>query len=151
MKRIYLPFDSGIAPLESSVGLRFRSFIRMSDATHLPAASEAVELLEPLAVLGAVSDPVRYALLREVAGSGVPLTVNELADRVGHNPENISKHLLVLRKARVLRVVSPPGADGRCLHHEIPSFFRRNDAAGAAIVDFGAVMLRFGGERKVES
>lgn len=119
----------------------------MSEPTTNPAsiaaAPEAVMLLEPEAVLAAMSDPARYALLRVLAHSG-PLSVNDLAAKLNRPADGISKHLRVLRDARMLRAVTPPDTDGRKQYHEVPALFRARDAAGKPVLDFGAVVLRFG-------
>ena len=107
------------------------------------AAPEATALLDPITVLVAVADPVRYAILHELA-RGTPLPVNELARRVGRAPDATSKHLRVLRDARMLNLVRPAGEDGRKQIHELPALFRTRDAAGKPVVDFGVVVLRFG-------
>ena len=114
--------------------------------TPLPvpaAAPEATALLEPRQGLAAASDPVRHGLLRELAG-GAPLPVYELAKRLGRPPDLISKHLRVLRDARLVRAVAPADGDGRKQFHEVPALFRTRDAAGRLALDFGAVLLRFG-------
>jgi DNA-binding transcriptional ArsR family regulator len=107
------------------------------------AAPEATALLDPITVLMAVADPVRYAILRELA-RGTPLPVKELARRVGRAPDATSKHLRVLRDARILSIVRSAGEDGRKQIHELPALFRSRDAAGKPLADLGAVVLRFG-------
>ena len=54
----------------------------------------------------------------------------------------MSKHLRFLREARIVRLVTPPGVDGRKQFYEVPSLFRARDAAGKSVLDFGAIMLR---------
>ena len=98
--------------------------------------------LEPLKVLGAVSDPVRYGILQRLAGGAV-LSVTELAASLGRAPDVISKHLRVLREARLIMPAAPPDGDGRKQFHQVPSVFGANDAAGRPVLDFGAVVLRF--------
>ena len=92
-------------------------------------------------MLAAVADPVRHALLRAVAKRG-PSSVTDLADELGRNADAISKHLRVLREARVLLTVNPAGADARKQFHDVAAPFRGRDAAGKQILDFGAVILR---------
>jgi DNA-binding transcriptional ArsR family regulator len=114
----------------------------MSQPTTLPVAPDSVKLLEPSAVLRAVSDAMRHALLR-VLLDGRPQSVNELAARFNRPPDGISKHLRVLRDARLIRAVAPPpGSDGRKQYHELPPLFRSRDSAGKTILDFGTVLLR---------
>ena len=113
-------------------------------ASNVPAAApDATALLEPRKVLAAASDPVRWGILRELA-AGPPLPVNELAARLGRTPDLMSKHLRVLRDARLLVAVEPADGDGRKQFHAVPAPFRTRDAAGRVALDFGAVLLRFG-------
>ncbi len=112
-------------------------------SADVPAAPEATALLEARKVLAAASDPVRYGILRELA-AGVPLPVNVLASRLGQWPDSISKHLRVLREARLIMAVASADGDGRKQFHEVPALFRTRDAAGVLTLDFGAVLLRFG-------
>ncbi len=107
----------------------------------LPAAPDAAALLNPLKVLGAASDPARFGILRELAG-GQALSVIELAARLGRTPDLISKHLKVLREARMLMAVASPDGDGRKQFHEVPAPFRVRDASGRKALDFGTVMIR---------
>lgn len=113
----------------------------MPPVTPIPAAPAVVDLLEERAVIAAVADPTRCALLRLFA-DGAPHSVSDLADRLGRGVDSISRHLAVLRDARMLRVVNPPGADGRKQFHQLPAAFLSQDAAGKTILDFGAILLR---------
>jgi len=113
----------------------------MSDTALLPAAPESVSVLEPDAVLPAVSDSVRHALLCLLA-DGRPRSVNDLAARLHRSPDAISKHLRVLRNARLIRGVTPAGSDGRKQFHELPALFRSRDNAGKTVLDFGTVLVR---------
>jgi DNA-binding transcriptional ArsR family regulator len=114
----------------------------MADSPPLPAAPDAVTLLEAEAVLFAISDPARYSLLRALADTG-PQSVNTLAAKLARPADGISKHLRVLRDARLVRAVTPPDTDGRKQYHEIPALFRSRDAAGKVLLDFGSIVLRF--------
>ncbi|MBE2215876.1 MAG: helix-turn-helix transcriptional regulator [Opitutaceae bacterium] len=114
-----------------------------SSSASIGGAPEVASLLEPAAVLAALCDPVRYSILRALADSE-PVSVRDLAKRVGRAPDAVAKHLRVLRGARLVRLVSVPGADGRCQFHELPALFRARDGAGRPVLDFGAVVLRLG-------
>jgi predicted transcriptional regulator len=113
----------------------------MSNAPKVAAAPEVVSLLEMGAVFSAVCDPVRQALLRVLA-DGAPCSVKDLAAKLRRPPDGISKHLRILRHARLIRTVTLPGSDGRKQFHEFPAMFRSRDAAGKTVLDFGAVLLR---------
>ena len=117
------------------------SMSESSAPSPIAAAPDATALLDARKVLAAVADPARFAILRELA-AGTPLSVNDLAGRTGRAPDLMSKHLRVLREARLIIAVEPPGADGRRQFHEIPAPFRTRDAAGRTVLDFGAVVLR---------
>ncbi len=107
----------------------------------VPAAPDASVLLDPLKVLGAAGDPARFGILRELAG-GQALSVMELAARLKRTPDLISKHLKVLREARMLITAASPDGDGRKQFHEVPAPFRSRDAAGRPVLDFGTVLIR---------
>ena len=70
-----------------------------------PAATGASEAprLPFVAVTKALGDPLRWALLREMA-SGEPAMVVELARRVRKPASLVSKHLAVLRKAGLVDI-----------------------------------------------
>jgi len=117
------------------------SMSESSAPNPIAAAPDATALLDARKVIATAADAARFAILRELA-AGVPLSVNDLAERTGRAPDLISKHLRVLRDARLIIAVEPPGADGRKQFHEIPAPFRTRDAAGRTVLDFGAVVLR---------
>ena len=116
----------------------------MSDVspTPLSSAPEATVLLEARKVLGAVSEPVRCGILRLLAGGAV-LSVNDLAAALGRGADVVSKHLRVLREARLIMPADSPDGDGRKQCHVIPPVFRVKDAAGRDVIDYGTVLLRF--------
>ncbi len=101
-----------------------------------PAAANPVKLLI------AIADPVRWAVLRELAG-GEALSVLELAGRLRKSDNLVSKHLRWLREAGAVAVVAVPGADGRKSSHAVPATFLRKDANGKAEIDYGVCVLRF--------
>ena len=93
-------------------------------------------------LLWAVGDPVRWAVLRELL-AGQPLTVQELAARTRNNPNPMGKHLKILLDAGAVTVVTPPDTDGRKTHYTVPEKFRRTDADGQPVIDYGVCVLRF--------
>jgi len=113
----------------------------MPETPAVPAAPEATTLLDAKAVLSAARDPARFALLRILA-DGAPRSVGELAARLDRAEDNISKHLRVLRNARMIRPARPEGSDGRMQYYEVPALFRTRDGAGKAALDFGVVVVR---------
>jgi len=96
----------------------------------------------PVKLLAAIADPVRWALMRELAG-GESLSVLELAGRLRKDSNLVSKHLRWLREAGAVAVVAVPGADGRKSSHAVPAAFLRKDANGKPEIDYGVCVLRF--------
>lgn len=122
----------------------------MSDTTPapaLPAAPEAVNLLETDAVLVALAHPLRHRLVCSLAHNN-RASVNSLAERLREPPDVISKHLRILREARLLRAVAIPGEDGRRHFYEVSALFRSQDTAGNLVLDFGAVLVRVEAPRR---
>ena len=89
----------------------------------------------------ALADPTRRAILSRLTHGEASGT--ELARPFSISVPAISKHLRVLRTARLLILVAPPDGDGRKQHHQVPAPFRTRDATGKTALDFGAVVLRF--------
>ncbi|MCX6854992.1 MAG: ArsR family transcriptional regulator [Verrucomicrobia bacterium] len=115
------------------------------DPNQVPisAPSDATVLLDPVTVLAAASDAARFGMLKAMAG-GAQMSVTELSARLGKAPDLVSKHLKLLREARMLMPVASPDGDGRKQFHEIPAPFRKRDAAGHVLLDFGTVLIRCG-------
>ncbi len=107
----------------------------------ISAPSDATVLLDPVTVLAAASDAARFGMLKAMAG-GAQMSVTELSARLGKAPDLVSKHLKLLREARMLMPVASPDGDGRKQFHEIPAPFRKRDAAGHVLLDFGTVLIR---------
>jgi hypothetical protein len=85
-------------------------FERMTDAISQPAAAVAIpqDFFNRAAdFLWALSDPVRWAVLRELAG-GKSFSVLELPALVKRSPDLTSKHLKTLREAGAVAVVASP-------------------------------------------
>lgn len=117
----------------------------MADDVSQPAAGVSVPqdfFSHPTDFLWAVSDPARWAALRELAG-GNSLSVLELATIAGRSPDLMSKHLKALREAGAVAAVASPDGDGRKQHYVVPERFRRTDESGKAMIDYGVCALRF--------
>lgn len=67
------------------------------------------------------------------------------AVRLGRDPDLISKHLRVLREARVIERVRPPGTDGRQRYHQVPPGTLRTLPDGTREVDWQVAVARFRG------
>jgi DNA-binding transcriptional ArsR family regulator len=106
--------------------------IMMHALTKPKLGPENVPHLAVAPLVQAVGDPLRWAILAELA-DGEPLMVKEIAERVRRKPSIVSKHLAVLRAAGA--VVS-----GRGRLYQIPPHFRV--APDQRHVDFGHCLLR---------
>lgn len=125
----------------------------MSDDIHninLPGEPEPVipeklprtESNPAVALLLAVAHPERWAILRELA-AGLPLSVQELAQRVGCTPNQTSKHMTALRTAGAVVTVERAGEDGRKQFYSIAEEYRRPSLEGKREIDYGSLGLRF--------
>ena len=122
----------------------------MSD--HVPQTPPAVSATtnsippefasDPVKLLAAIADPIRWAVLRELAG-GESLSVLDLAGRLRQTPNLVSKHLRWLREAGAVAVVAVPGGDARKSNHLVPEKFRRKGTTGKPEIDYGLCALRF--------
>jgi DNA-binding transcriptional ArsR family regulator len=83
-------------------------------------------------ILGAISNPVRWNLLRELA-SGESLMVTELAERLGQSVDTTSKHMAILRKAGI-------AIPGRGRLYQVPPQFLTDKTE--RVLDFGYCLLR---------
>jgi DNA-binding transcriptional ArsR family regulator len=97
---------------------------------------------DPVKLLIAIADPIRWAVLRELA-AGPPRSVLELAARVRHSDNLVSKHLHWLREAGAVVVLPMPGTDQRISHYGIPPEYLHQNAAGKMEIDYGVCVLRF--------
>jgi DNA-binding transcriptional ArsR family regulator len=117
----------------------------MSDAIPEPAAAVSIPqdfFSNPTDLIWALSDPIRWAVLRELAG-GKSFSVLELSVLVKRSPDLTSKHLKHLREAGAVEVVAAPDGDGRKSHYIVPEKFRRLDESGKPMIDYGVCALRF--------
>ena len=102
----------------------------------------ATGLPDPVKLLWALGDRVRYGIVRELA-SGEALNVQTLALRLKEDPDLISKHLRVLREAGAILRVRPPDTDGRQQFHEVPAGTLRTLPDGRREVDWQVAVARF--------
>jgi DNA-binding transcriptional ArsR family regulator len=113
-----------------------------SNPTNAPSGLAQDFFANPSKLLSVLADPARWVVLRELAG-GQSLTVRELAAKAGRTPNQMGKHLTVLRKAGVVELMASPDGDGRKQVHRVPEIFRRVDEAGRVTLDLGVCVLRF--------
>ncbi|MGD0536876.1 MAG: helix-turn-helix domain-containing protein [Verrucomicrobiota bacterium] len=117
------------------------SFSKASSvAGGLPAAPSIV-FDNPVKLLHATAEPLRWAILGELA-TGQPLSVQELGTRLQRRPNLVSKHLRVLREAGAVVVVPALDDDGRKQFYAVPEEFRHVDDSGRPVLDYGVCALR---------
>lgn len=100
--------------------------------------SKLVPTLDPVAVLFALGSPVRWPMVRLLAG-GQPMTATQVAAAFERDFDAIAKHLRVMRDAGVLE--SCCGEDRRLQFFYIPAAFRREPD----VLDFGFCRIRLPG------
>jgi DNA-binding transcriptional ArsR family regulator len=122
----------------------FTLFDAMSDQTASPESNVVISPFAPEAVglHAALGDGVRLGIVRELA-AGTALNVQMLATRLDRDPDLISKHLRVLREARAIERVRPPGSDGRQQFHQLPPGTLRTLPDGTHEVDWQVAVARF--------
>jgi DNA-binding transcriptional ArsR family regulator len=96
----------------------------------------------PELLLAAMADPMRYAVLRELADGSHP-PVLALAKKLGCHPDQMGRHLQRLRKAGLVIEVRAEGTDKRSRYYQVPKEFRSTLPDGQRVLDFGSVVLRF--------
>lgn len=101
-----------------------------------------VEFADPVRLLEAIADPVRYEVLKDLA-SGSYYTPSDLAKRHRVAVDNMSKHLRVLRARGAVHLVRPEKADGRAQYYQIPQRFRQTTDTGRPLLDYGVCVIRF--------
>ena len=117
----------------------------MPGMTAAPVVAPVVRpaMGSPLVVLDAITDPMRYAVLRELADGSYPPVIS-LAKKLGCHPDQMGRHLQRMKKAGLLIRVNPGDeADQRAKYYQIPAAFRSSQPDGTQVLDFGCVMLRF--------
>ncbi len=118
-----------------------------SPANEIPVTPAAAPVSRavgaPLVVLRAITDPMRHAVLRELADGSYP-SVMVLAKRLDCHPDMMGRHLQRLKKAGlVIRVNPGEQADQRSKYYQIPTEFRSTLPDGQRVLDFGSCTLRF--------
>ena len=90
-----------------------------------------------LNVLRALADPTRLRLVKVLLEG--PAGVNDLADRLGITQYNASRHLKVLRQAKIVEVK----AQGTRREQSIASEHRERIAEQGNVLDIGCCAFRF--------
>lgn len=107
------------------------------------AAPVKRQLGAALIILRAMTDPVRHAVLRELADGSYP-SVMVLAKKLDCHPDMMGRHLQRLKQAGLVVRVNPgEEADQRSKYYQIPAEFRSAQPDGTRVLDFGSVVLRF--------
>ena len=115
----------------------------VTPATGTTAGALTGPFTDPSKLLPAVGDPARWIVLRELA-YGPPLALTELARLAQRTPNQMGKHMAVLKKLGVVWSAAPPDGDRRKQAFVLRESFRRTDAEGRLMLDFGCCLLRFG-------
>jgi predicted transcriptional regulator len=89
------------------------------------------------AFFSALGNPMRWELVKIMA-TGKALSASEAAKAVGRDFDGVSKHLRILRRARV--VASRRAEDGRLKLYYIPESIRRMDG----VLDYGFCVIKVG-------
>ena len=92
--------------------------------------------MDPVTLLTALANPVRWCAMQMMA-DGTPLTIDQLARKVGKHPDGIGKHLILMRNAGVIEWTL--GKDTRVNLYRIPQRFLRENR----VVDFGFARFQF--------
>ncbi|MBL9116099.1 MAG: helix-turn-helix transcriptional regulator [Verrucomicrobiaceae bacterium] len=116
----------------------------ISPAASAPQASQPSQPgVSPLAAIMAMADPMRFAVLKELADGSYPPVI-QLAKKLGCHPDQMGRHLQRMKKAGLLIRVRPTGdPDMRSKHYQIPSQYRQTLPDGVRVLDYGTVVLRF--------
>lgn len=113
----------------------------------LPAPDPAppvpvAEFPNPVRLLEAIADPVRYEALRTLA-TGLYLTPLDLSKKVQVSHDNMAKHMRLLKDRGAVQLVRPENADGRAQYYQIPQRFRQTTETGRPLLDYGVCVIRF--------
>jgi DNA-binding transcriptional ArsR family regulator len=88
-------------------------------------------------MLKALADETRWSIVRECLKK--PRTVGELAERLQITQYNISKHIRILREAKILTTER----HGKFVQCVVENSFRKCLAAGGTELDLGCCRFRF--------
>jgi DNA-binding transcriptional ArsR family regulator len=100
------------------------------------------EFPNPVRLLEAIADPVRYEALRTLA-TGLYLTPLDLSKKVQVSHDNMAKHMRLLKARGAVQLVRPENADGRAQYYQIPQRFRQTTDTGRPLLDYGVCVIRF--------
>ncbi len=104
----------------------------MSNETTSQQIAQNAGLLDADAVMSAVANPMRRAILAHLS-DGEPMGATDIASLVHSDPSNIARHFLVMRRAGIIVM-------GRGKLQRIPPQFNPNP--GSRTLDFGHCLLR---------
>jgi hypothetical protein len=93
--------------------------------------------LYPVQVCFALGNQDRWRMV-EILSDGQPRAVADLARALGRKFNGVSKHVAILRRAGIVAICHPEGANRRMSWHEIPAAFR----ATPGVLDFGCCTVR---------
>ena len=132
------PAAMPVAPTGVPAGMQPVPSVPDSTPVRAAAVPAPAPTVDPVAVLKALADPVRYRVLKVMAGQ--PVTIAGLAKKLKVHPDTMGKHMKVLRRALVVRRMKSEDADGRWKLFHIPPACR----PAPGVLDFGCCTLRTG-------
>ena len=93
--------------------------------------------LSPVQVCFALGNQDRWRLVK-ILSDGQPKSVAELARALGRKFNGVGRHIAILRRAGIVAVCHPEGANRRMSWQEIPAAVR----ATPGVLDFGCCTVR---------
>ncbi len=106
-------------------------------AAPVEVAIPAVKPVDRAKFFAALGNPLRWEMVKMLAG-GKALAASQVASALGRDFDGVSKHLRILRRARVL--ASRSGKDRRLELYFIPEANRPADGA----LDYGFCVVQVG-------
>ncbi len=106
-----------------------------------PAESKALSQKREQALISAVSETTRLAVLRLLV-DGQQWTVTQLAMEFHRPLDSMARHLRILNNFDILQIVKVENVDGRLVHYRLPERFITTNSDGSRFLDFGPVLFR---------
>jgi DNA-binding transcriptional ArsR family regulator len=102
-----------------------------------PVALKRMESQPCITMLKALADETRWRIVRELLVE--PMTVGQITARLDASQYNVSKHLRILREARIVQTQK----DGQHVECAIADGFRKRLAQNKNVLDLGCCTFRF--------
>ena len=88
-------------------------------------------------MLKALADETRWRIVHELLAA--PATVNELTEQLGASQYNVSKHLIILEHAGIVK----KQRSGKSVRCQVTPGFRQGLAGNKKVLDLGCCSFRF--------